>query len=83
MNTNNKSIWPVLFIALFAGVVIQAMLTSCAPSDNSIVTSPSVDRSSGEYRYAKERFRQEGYSDKDARTAADAVLKFHNAQKNR
>ena len=82
MSTNSKSIWPVIFLALFAGVVVQAMVTSCAPSNSSSAPSPSVNNSSFEHRYAKERFRQEGYSDKDAQTAADAVLKFHNAQKN-
>jgi len=43
----------------------------------------NVDRGSFEHRYATERFKQEGFSGKDAQTAADAVYKFNQAQKAR
>lgn len=82
--SNNKNFWPVILIALLAGVVVQSMFISCAPTSNTGNTGGfDVDTSSFEHRYATERFKQEGYSNKDARTAADAVMKFHNAQKNR
>jgi hypothetical protein len=81
---NNKNFWPVMLSALLVGVVIQSMFISCAPSSNTGNNAGfDVDTSSLEHRYATERFKQEGYSAKDARTAADAVMKFHNAQKNR
>ena len=79
---NKKSIWPVLFIALFAGIVVQTML-GCNDSPSGSSSTTRAEPGSFEYRYAKERFKQEGYSDKDSATAAEGVLKFHNAQKNR
>lgn len=84
MSNNNKNFWPVILIALLAGVIAQSAIVSCAPSVNTGNSSSfNADTSSFEHRYATERFKQEGYSNKDARTAADAVMKFNNAQKNR
>jgi hypothetical protein len=79
---NNKSIWPILFIVLFAGVFIQTLL-GCHESPSGNSSTPRSEPNSFEYRYAKERLKQEGYSDKNSATAAEAILKFHNAQKNR
>lgn len=42
-----------------------------------------IDRSSSDYRYVEKRMALEGMSQKDARQAADAVMKFHEAQKAR
>ena len=67
--------------ALALGIV-AVLLVGCADNSHSTYT-PSVDRSSPEHRYAKERVKLEGYSDKEAQQAADAITKFHNAQKNR
>lgn len=42
-----------------------------------------VDTNSFDYRYSKARFQVEGYSTKDSETAARAIHKFNQAQKNR
>jgi hypothetical protein len=52
-------------------------------SGGSSGSSASSNTGSSNYRYAKERFRQEGLSDSEASEAASAVIKFHEAQKNR
>lgn len=80
-NSNSTSIWPLIVIAAVIGVIVQMIAGN---SSNSVATSsPAPSNSSFEYRYAKERFKQEGYSTSDADTAARAVLKFHEAQKAR
>jgi hypothetical protein len=86
-STNNSSIWPVVFIILGIAVAIQ-MITG---GNNTTTSTPSAPRSSSyptdtsslEYEYARGRFKQEGYSDADADTAARAVIKFNDAQKAR
>lgn len=45
--------------------------------------TPSVDTNSFDYNYSKNRFKAEGFSDKDSATAASAVMRFNEAQKNR
>ena len=45
--------------------------------------TPPVDTDSFDYRYSKTRFKIEGFSDKDSDTAARAIMKFNEAQKNR
>lgn len=74
--------------ALFWGVIAIGLLAtvigSCQNSGGgSSSTSYTPSRSSVEHRYATERFKQEGFSTSDAQKAADAVIKFHNAQKNK
>jgi hypothetical protein len=77
MNQSNGSIWGiVLGIALISGVI-----SSC--SDNVSTNSSSVDTNSFDYRYAKERVKLEGYSDKESAQAAEAIIKFHNSQRSR
>lgn len=71
---------------VFAGFVLLASLVeSCKGNVGGSAASSSYtpDRSSVEHRYATERFKQEGLSSSEAQQAADAVIKFHNAQKNR
>lgn len=46
-------------------------------------SEPFVDTNSFDYKYSKARFQIEGYSDKDSETAAKAIYKFNQAQKNR
>lgn len=72
-------VWGVIAIGLLATVI-----GSCQNSGGgSSSTSYTPSRSSVEHRYATERFKQEGLSSNDAQKAADAVIKFHNAQKNK
>lgn len=79
-NNNNENTFKTIFMALVAGLVLAAMVNGC---NSTTTVAPTVDRSSPEYRYAKERVRLEGYSDKESAQAAEAIIKFHNAQKNR
>lgn len=84
-NNNNFSVWGIVLMAACVGVLMQ----SCSPSGSVITgpnagnTAPSVDRDSFEHRYVRERFKQEGYNQKESEQAADAILKFHKAQQNR
>lgn len=82
-NNNGSTFWTVVF-ALILGSVFSSMCSSCINSTttNSVPYQPA-DNSSPEYRYAKERVKLEGYSDKESAQAAEAIIKFHNAQKNR
>lgn len=63
------------FILLFMFCVVFA---GCADT-----SEPFVDTSSIDYKYSKARFQVEGYSEKDSETAARAIYKFNQAQKNR
>jgi hypothetical protein len=74
MNQNSSMIGMVLVLALIGGTI-----SSC---NNSNVGS-SVNTNSSDYRYAKERVKLEGYSDKESAQAAEAIIKFQNAQRNK
>lgn len=65
---------------IFCSIFVCFLLCGC---DNSSSYEPSVDTNSFDYRYSKTRFRMEGYSGKDSETAARAIYKFNQAQKNR
>lgn len=79
---NNTSIWPIVWVVIGVAVVLQMFAGNNTTTTSSSYT-PSVDSNSFEYRYTKERFKQEGFSNSDADTAAQAVIKFHEAQKAR
>lgn len=70
---------------IIIAVVVLAFLSSIIQSctNDTASYSPTPDRSSFEHRYAKERVKLEGYSDSEAQQAADAIIKFHEAQKRR
>ncbi len=73
------------WVTVLIGIVVLAALGTLF-SGNSNTNSPTVSAPSSpttEHRYVRERFRQEGYSDREAQQAADAIIKFHNAQQNR
>ena len=74
---NNVNVVWVIFVLVVVTAVIQmvAGTSSSGPAP--------VSTGTPEYRYARERFRQEGFSNSDAETAARAVIRFHEAQKNR
>lgn len=80
-NSNNGSIWPIVFIVVGVALVLQLLGGGNNSSTTTTTTSTPANTGSFEYRYAKERFKQEGFSNSDADTAARAVLKFHEAQK--
>lgn len=88
-NNNRGSVWPLL-IGIFVFSAILQMLfgnnSATTTSNTAADYTPApagVDRSSFEHRYAKERVKLEGYSEKESQQAADAIIKFHNAQQNR
>lgn len=76
-NSNNTSFWPLILVAAVLGALVQIIA-----GGNDSSPAPT-NTNSAEYRYTKERFKQEGFSNSDADTAAKAVLKFHEAQKAR
>lgn len=77
MNTKNKN-----RLLLLLAVLACTAFSGC--DDGSVQSGgSSVDRGSFEHRYATERLKQEGYSKAEAQQAADAIIKFHNAQQNR
>lgn len=85
MSNANKdnSIWFAILLVVGAIVFIQALVGSSGSSSSVSSPSDGVNRGSFEHRYATERFKQEGYSATESQQAADAVIKFHNAQQNR
>lgn len=76
MNDSNNS-----FIWIIAAIIVAISFLVGSFSNNVAVSTP--DNSSFEHRYVTERFKMEGYSSSESKQAADAVIKFHNAQKNR
>ena len=60
-------------------VIICGLFCGC----NNSSYEPPVNTDSFDYRYSKARFQVEGYSIKDSETAARAIYKFNQAQKNR
>ncbi|NBT75146.1 hypothetical protein EBZ80_18320 [bacterium] len=81
MNKNEQqSMWPVFIVLLVIGTLIS-MVTANNVSPQRASFEP--DSSSVEHRYVKERFKLEGYSDAESKQAADAIIKFHNAQQAR
>jgi hypothetical protein len=77
-NEQNGNLW-IWGVVVFCG--LATVVGSCSDSGTPAAYTPN--RNSVEHRYATERFRQEGLSSKEAQQAADAVIKFHNAQKNK
>lgn len=62
------------FVLLFVLVLIGG----CDSGGSNISSGDSSERT-----YVKNRFKAEGYSNSDSEKAANAVMKFHEAQKNR
>lgn len=59
-------------------LILTGFIVGCTNNNE-----PFVDTNSFDYKYSKARFQVEGYSDKDSETAAKAIYKFNQAQKNR
>lgn len=72
-----------LIVAVCVLSLISAMVGGGNSGSSSSSYTPSADRGSFEHRYATERFKQEGYSSSESQQAADAVVKFLNAQEAR
>lgn len=83
-NSNGTGSSSTLTVIVIATVIVVAIMQMFAGDGGSTTTyAPQPDNSSFEHRYVTERFKQEGFSKSEAQQAADAVIKFHNAQKNR
>lgn len=82
-SSDNTMIWLVCAVILGCSVIANMFSTNSGGSLPSVPQSADPARNTPEYRYARERFRQEGYSSTDAETAASAVYKFHQAQQAR
>lgn len=85
----NDDMWLVeksayVIATLVVGCVLMLNVPGCdAKTTTDTSASGATSRTTAEHRYATERLKQEGYSTADAQQAADAIIKFHNAQKNR
>lgn len=83
-NNNGDFSWlGFLVVAVFVLSVISAMFGNNNSGSSSSTYTSSPDRGTFEHRYATERFKQEGYSTSESQQAADAVVKFLNAQEAR
>ena len=86
MSTNaapqNGNSLGVIAVAIFIIAVLMTIVRSAVEPSGS-TTPYQPDPASFNHRYATERFKQEGFSDADSRQAADAVVRFHEAQKQR
>lgn len=81
-NTNNSDMTAGAVMWLIIGVLfLLGLLFGNNGGGSSSGGGSSASSGSANYRYAKERFRQEGLSDSEAAEAASAVIKFHEAQK--
>lgn len=78
---NNQNGCGLLVAIVLGAGMLLSMVESCNSNNN--YTPPAPDSSSFEHRYARERVKLEGYSDAEAKQAADAIVRFHEAQKAR
>lgn len=82
-NHKEEMNWGALMWLIFIVCMILSVMFNNGGSSSSSSSSAPSSTGSADYRYAKERFRQEGFTDSEASEAASAVLKFHEAQKAR
>jgi hypothetical protein len=82
-NGNNGGFWVVLAIVFGIAMLGQLVGGGGSTSSNSSSTTPPASSGSFEHRYVQERFKQEGYNAAESRQAADAVMRFHEAQQQR
>lgn len=64
---------------IWASVVVGIALLGQLFGNNSATTNTK----SGEQIFVEDKFKQEGYSNSESQKAAEAVMRFHEAQKNR
>lgn len=81
---NDKNGCGFLIAIVFGLALVSSAIQSCNPnSGGGSNYTPTTSNNSFEHRYVKERVKLEGYSDSEAQQAADAIIKFHEAQKRR
>lgn len=71
----------ILLAIVFFGTVLGVLFPN-KNRDNSVPSTSSYMTNEEKlgHDYAKIRMRQEGYSEKEAKEAADVILRFHRAQ---
>jgi hypothetical protein len=77
-----SGVWTLIGIVLFVAFCVN-LFSSGSTQTQSTSSSPAPYTGSPEHRYVENRFRLEGYNAEESRQAADAVMKFHQAQQNR
>jgi hypothetical protein len=75
------SVWGWVTLMFIGIAVVVSLFDANKPPDGKYYPASSEERAQREY--AKQRVKMEGYSDADADTAADAIMKFQRAQQNR
>lgn len=83
MNNHNSSSWAGTSAVLFFIVLVLAFVVSFFDKSTPSTNYTSPRDTSFERRYVEARFKQEGYSRSESAQAADAILKFHQAQEAR
>lgn len=71
------------WIALIFGLALISALFNGGSGSSTSNRPSAVDTNSFDYNYSKNRFKLEGYSDEDSRKAAEAIIKFQQAQERR
>lgn len=83
MSKNNASgCGTILFAVFFFGMIIAVLFPKKTNETTNPTTTPSylTSEEKAGHDYARTRFRQEGYSDKEAKQAADVILRFQRSQ---
>ena len=81
-----QSGYPIWLWAICIVVGANALIGSCKNESNTASThsfTPSNKEEEFGHRYVKERIKLEGYNDKEASDAANAIMKFQRAQEQR
>lgn len=81
-SSNDGGFWFWVIIIggiMLLGQAIGGNKSSSTPTSSSSTYAPTAP----ERVYVEQRFRNEGYSNAESKQAAEAVLKFHQAQQNR
>lgn len=79
-NTNSGCL-TILMAVIFFGMILGVLFPN-RNKDTSTPQNPSYLTSEEKlgHDYARARMRQEGFSDKEAKEAADVIMRFHRAQ---
>lgn len=86
MTANRETKYPAWLWIIATAAALTTIANSCnqsTTSSSSTNFTPSSKQEDFGYRYTKERVKLEGYSDKEASQAADAIMKFQRAQEQR
>jgi hypothetical protein len=80
-SSNDGSFW--FWLILIGSVMVLGQIAGNGNKNSSPPASSSSSPNTPAQAYVEQRFRNEGYSNAESKQAAEAVMKFHEAQKNR